>query len=106
MTIKTEHVYPPIPTRAFDWAAWDDDTADEGMLIGRGPTEQAAIADLKASLDEADEQPLRCPRCGSERIGGPFVAFNSEPYGETHEDVYWRCLEQKCQAKFDEEEAD
>jgi len=47
MKIKTEHVFPPIPMRQFDWLAVDDDTYDgHGCPIGYGPTEQAAIDDL------------------------------------------------------------
>lgn len=47
MKIKTEYVYPPIPLRAFDWCAYDDNTYDgPGSPIGWGPTEEAAIADL------------------------------------------------------------
>ena len=40
--VQTEYVYPPIPDRSMDWAAYRD---PEG-LTGRGPTERAAIADL------------------------------------------------------------
>lgn len=52
--IHTEFVYPPIPDRSFDWSATfegydgapiDYDTPSRD-LIGRGPTELAAIADL------------------------------------------------------------
>lgn len=53
MKIKTEHVYPSIPTRAFDWSAYDDDTYDgPGSLIGYGPTKEAAIADLNEQVEE------------------------------------------------------
>lgn len=41
--IVTEHVYPPIPLRQFDWCAHYDDP--EGPL-GWGHTEAEAIADL------------------------------------------------------------
>jgi len=48
MTIKTEHWLKPIPERNFDWSAVDADTYDgPGCPIGWGPTEAAAIADLK-----------------------------------------------------------
>lgn len=49
--IKTSHVYPPIPVRAFDWCAWFDDTGEEG-LTGNGTTEQEAIADLIERLED------------------------------------------------------
>lgn len=40
--VKIEHVYPPIPERHSDWAAYRD---PEGR-VGRGATEAAAVADL------------------------------------------------------------
>lgn len=49
--IVTSHVYPPIPFRGADWAAWydGDEPNDDGqMAVGRGATEEAAIADLRA----------------------------------------------------------
>jgi hypothetical protein len=50
--VKTEHVYPPIPIRKFDWCAFDDNY-EPGLSIGWGPTEQAAIADLMEQLEDA-----------------------------------------------------
>lgn len=47
--VHTDFVYPPIPLRDFDWSAVFDDydgAEDANCPIGRGPTEQAAIADL------------------------------------------------------------
>jgi hypothetical protein len=53
MKIKTEHVYPPIPIRSFDWSAIDDDTYDgPGSRMGWGATEQEAIKDLMDQLEE------------------------------------------------------
>lgn len=53
MKIVTEFVYPPIPSRSFDWSAIDDDTYDgPGCRIGFGATEQAAINDLLEQLEE------------------------------------------------------
>lgn len=54
LKIITHHVFPPIPIRQFDWAAYregyDADCDEDGYfshcLVGRGATEQAAIADL------------------------------------------------------------
>jgi hypothetical protein len=43
--ICTFFVYPPIPVRDFDWEAWYDNL-DESGPVGRGPTKEAAIADL------------------------------------------------------------
>jgi len=53
MNIRTKHVCPPIPTRAHDWQAWDDNTYDGAPdsntrnQIGTGATEREAVADLK-----------------------------------------------------------
>ena len=43
--IITHYDFPPIPVRAFDWSAVRDGY-EPGMPVGRGATEQAAIADL------------------------------------------------------------
>jgi hypothetical protein len=43
--ITAYQVNPPIPTRAFDWVAFREGS-DEGDPYGRGPTREAAIADL------------------------------------------------------------
>ncbi len=43
--IVTEFVNPPIPVRSCDWSAVRKGY-EPGDRIGRGPTEQAAIADL------------------------------------------------------------
>lgn len=60
MKIQTDCICPPIPTRKFDWSAIDADTYDadfdgENFVskcpIGRGETEQEAIADLMEQLD-------------------------------------------------------
>ncbi len=53
--VRTEFVYPPIPTRAFDWRAVRDDydgAPDSHCLMGSGPTEAAAIADLLEQENE------------------------------------------------------
>jgi hypothetical protein len=46
MRIRTEHVYPPIPRRDWDWAAYDADNYEPGMAVGEGPTEFATIVDF------------------------------------------------------------
>lgn len=48
--IETSYVFPPIPTRECDWAAWVE--GQEEWLTGRGPTEQAAIADLVEQIEQ------------------------------------------------------
>ena len=52
--ILTENVFPPIPIRTFDWSATLDGY-EPGDPIGRGPTEDAAVADLLDLLDEDDQ---------------------------------------------------
>jgi hypothetical protein len=52
MNIKTSFDFPPIPNRAFDWSAIDDDSYDYDQPVGRGPTEESAIADLLEQLEE------------------------------------------------------
>lgn len=51
--IVVEHVRPPVPSRQFDWAAWEDGEEERGV-VGRGPTRQAAIDELLELL-EIDE---------------------------------------------------
>lgn len=48
--IITHHVYPPIPTRQFDWTAFHDGEEESGHA-GWGATEAEAIEDLRR-LDE------------------------------------------------------
>lgn len=50
--VVTEHVYPPIPDRSCDWAAWYERDHKDQPDCGWGPTEQAAITDLLDSYDE------------------------------------------------------
>lgn len=58
MKIKTNYDHPPIADRSHDWSAIDDDTYDGApecrCIVGRGPTEQAAIDDLIARTEERD----------------------------------------------------
>lgn len=64
VTIHTEFVFPPIPTRECDWQAVTDDfDADwdgEGYVsshpVGYGLTEQEAIEDLCAQIQERAEE--------------------------------------------------
>ncbi len=56
MNIKTVFVCPPIPTRNYDWQAYVDGTIDGGdpdskAIIGKGATEEEAIADLLEQFD-------------------------------------------------------
>ena len=49
--VRTEHIYPPIPIRSFDWSAALDGY-DQGDPVGYGPTEALAVADLLDLLEE------------------------------------------------------
>lgn len=52
--IITTNVFPPIPTRAFDWSAhWE--SREEGPY-GYGPTEAEAIRDLTENYDNPDQE--------------------------------------------------
>lgn len=76
MKIIARYICPPIPSRGQDWEAVDDDTyAGPGSPIGYGPTETAAIADLKAELELSphhrrilfENDQGTCPVCGAGR---------------------------------------
>jgi hypothetical protein len=52
MDIRTFYNPPPIPVHGrLDWEAVDYDTLDEDSLVGRGPTKEAAIEDLKNQME-------------------------------------------------------
>jgi hypothetical protein len=52
--IFTAFVYPPIPIRQFDWSATFD-SYEPGDPIGRGPTEEDAVANLLLESDYEGE---------------------------------------------------
>jgi hypothetical protein len=52
--IITSYDFPPIPIRCFDWSAYQDGW-EPGLPFGRGPTREAAIADLLEQLNEEEE---------------------------------------------------
>lgn len=52
--IVTQHVYPPIPLRMFDWCAFRDGDEENPSRIAWGPTEDAAVSELMA-MEEADK---------------------------------------------------
>lgn len=49
--IVTVHVYPPIPIRTMDWAAYYEGTEENGPY-GYGVTEGDAVADLLENYEE------------------------------------------------------
>ena len=63
MRIVTRYDPAPIPDRQFDWAAVNADNYDadpeSGSIVGMGPTEAEAIADLEEQL----EPELICAHC-------------------------------------------
>lgn len=59
MKIRTDYWRKPIPTDAYDWSAVTDNydgAPDSGNRnqIGYGATEEAAIADLMALIEETE----------------------------------------------------
>jgi hypothetical protein len=48
--IVTSHVFPPIPSRNFDWSVVTDNY-EPGAPVGFGPTKQAAVADLLEQIE-------------------------------------------------------
>lgn len=55
MSVKTERIFPPIPTRSFDWMAYDDDVChcpECRQVRGYGATEAEAIADFVEQMQE------------------------------------------------------
>jgi hypothetical protein len=87
MNIVTEHVYPPIPDRSCDWSAIDSDTydgaPDSHCPIGRGPTKEAAVADLLEQIEERSTVlPWRLDGASNAHVlGGDYHVIES---GEAH----------------------
>jgi len=52
MRIQTAYNWPPTPCPPF-WEAWDDDLGTDTSPIGRGATQQEAIDDLMAQMEDA-----------------------------------------------------
>jgi hypothetical protein len=53
MKIITQFLYPPIPTRIFDWCAYID--GHEECNIGYGETKEAAIEALMDLENQEDD---------------------------------------------------
>lgn len=57
MNIKTEYDPKPIPLRAFDWTAYDEETYDGAEdsstrgQVGYGATREEAVTDLMEKID-------------------------------------------------------
>lgn len=53
--IRTSHIFPPIPDRSHDWAAYNDDDCQCSEChprVGYGATETKAMADYEERCDE------------------------------------------------------
>jgi hypothetical protein len=71
LSVKTNHVRPPVPFRNCDWNAVDDRTYEGGDLIGWGETEQQAIDDLLEQIcNEEDVCLPGCKWCAKEAARG------------------------------------
>lgn len=57
--IQTRHVYPPIPDRRWDWAAY----RDPERRAGQGPTVAAAVLDLLEWENDEDDAWTEEERC-------------------------------------------
>lgn len=53
LIIHTNFIYPPIPQRDFDWAAWFDGEEEEYNSFGR--TKWEAVANLIQHYKELEE---------------------------------------------------
>lgn len=61
--IITDHIYPPIPIRDFDWMAYHGGEEERGEY-GYGRTEGEAIVDLTDNFPRDDAVPS--PNAASE----------------------------------------
>jgi hypothetical protein len=64
MRIEVHYVCPPVPSRDFDWVAYDDAVygGEETDVVGHGATAKAAILDLITQTDDLfSEQPSAEP---------------------------------------------
>lgn len=52
MKIAVFYDPPPIPDRLSDYMAYDVDNYEPGMPFARGPSPEAALADLKEQFEE------------------------------------------------------
>ena len=53
MNIKTVYEDPPVPVPGF-WIAYDDDLGADTSPYGQGATEQEAVDDLMAQLENVE----------------------------------------------------
>jgi hypothetical protein len=51
--VVVNHICPPVPSRAFDWCAYEDGR-EEAMQYGYGATREAAVADFFEQYGEEE----------------------------------------------------
>ena len=56
--IETQYIYPPIPSREFDWIAYRDEDEGPDGLVGSGTAEQDAIDDLNEQIAHLEQQTM------------------------------------------------
>lgn len=72
--IVTSHVFPPIPTRQFDWCAFYDGDEESGNY-GYGATEAEAVKDF---LENCTSE--RCSLdVGCDEYGVCYAAAHGQP---------------------------
>lgn len=92
--IITEHVYPPIPMRQFDWAAYRD---PEGK-VGWGRTEVEAITDLAQRENDGTVPDRESAWLIERRVSPPQYVASYHDLGSLTQDP-WRA------ARFETERA-
>lgn len=50
--IRVVHVFPPVPTRQYDYMVYDDNEAENPRCVGFGPTPWEALSDYAEELKE------------------------------------------------------
>lgn len=51
--VKIDYIYPPIPSRQFDYQVTFDDW-DLGDIVAFGPSPEAALAEFRLKLEERE----------------------------------------------------
>jgi hypothetical protein len=65
--LVVDFIYPPIPTRAFDWCVYEDGR-EEAMEYGYGATREAAVADYFEQYGEEEDEPLAIAAAAPYRV--------------------------------------
>jgi hypothetical protein len=90
LKIVVEAVFPPIPTRNYDFAAYFDGREESG-IIGRGPTEDEAVRNLIfEQIERTEMEEHYCPAC--QELLEPHTQRDEHELLETE----WICINAKC----------